>query len=263
MEKSTLTKNQKKKVIFNNVEYQGEKIDVIVELRYDDECGNGHNTFSITGSAYIAGKRGDRNMISCGCIHDIISEVAPEYKKYIPYHLMSSDGPMYYIANTLYHAGDKDCWGLRKGEVRRYDQSIKFGDFPITFKKDVAFIEWLQENKKTPLIIEAVEHKKDTDSWSSKYTFKGYNVEWHQCPFDTLIEAEQFKEALVNSIFTVVKIPTSWGQGKKPDLEAARSCAIAPDATLEQLQSREWLEARAPKLQQKFKELMEELGFKY
>lgn len=37
------------------------------------------------------------------------------------WHLCSVDGtPMHYIANTLFLAGDKDCWGLRKGETRQY-----------------------------------------------------------------------------------------------------------------------------------------------
>ncbi len=37
------------------------------------------------------------------------------------WHLVSVDGtPMHYVGNTLYFAGDKDCHGLRKGEVRQH-----------------------------------------------------------------------------------------------------------------------------------------------
>jgi len=50
---------------------------------------------------------------------------------------------------------------------------------------------------------------------------------------------------------------------KEPDLEAARHTAIWPDATLEQLQDEDALNARLPALMEEFREAMRELGFKY
>ena len=84
-------------------------------IRYDDRCGNGHNTFSITGELRINGRW------NCsGRLHDLIlQERFPGYRHLIKWHLVSSDGPMHYVANTLYHASDRDCWGLRKGERRQ------------------------------------------------------------------------------------------------------------------------------------------------
>lgn len=88
--------------------------DLTVTIRYDDRCGNGHNTFSITGELRVNGR-----WESGGCLHDLIQERVPEYSHLIKWHLVSTDGPMHYIANTLYHASDRDCWGLRKGERRQ------------------------------------------------------------------------------------------------------------------------------------------------
>lgn len=101
---SILNKNQKKIIRINDLLYNGQNVDLIINIRYDDECNNGHNSFSITGSLYVAGKRSDYNLICCGCIHDIIEQLAPAYKKYIKWHLCSSKGPLYYLENTLYLA---------------------------------------------------------------------------------------------------------------------------------------------------------------
>lgn len=87
-----------------------------VELRFDDECLNGHETFSITGKVRWLGLR---DVEACGCIHEDIARVFPELKPLIKWHLTSTDGPMHYIANTCYHAGDRDCHGLRKGRESR------------------------------------------------------------------------------------------------------------------------------------------------
>ena len=50
---------------------------------------------------------------------------------------------------------------------------------------------------------------------------------------------------------------------REANLENARSCAMSEDATLQQLQNKDWLLARLPKLRQDFKKAMEELGFTY
>lgn len=85
-----------------------------VELRFDDSCKNGHETFSITATHYIG-----RDEVGGGCLHSLIAERMPALAPLIKWHLCSTDGPMHYIGNTLYLAGDRDCWGLRKGEQRQ------------------------------------------------------------------------------------------------------------------------------------------------
>lgn len=74
--------------------------DIWCEMRFDDRHNNGHNTFSITGLTYD----------TCGCIHKEIAEYFPEFKHLIKWHLCSTDGPLHYLANTLYwiEAGNLD-----------------------------------------------------------------------------------------------------------------------------------------------------------
>jgi hypothetical protein len=260
---SVLTKNQKKKVAINGVMYEGEKVDLLITIRYDDDCGNGHNSFSITGDIYKTGKRSDSAYICGGCVHEAIETLAPEYAKYIKYHLMSSDEPLHYVSNTLYHALDKDCWGYRKGEVSKYETTIKFKVFPMSFKLDSDFIDYLKTSGKNATFdIEEIPHKdKDGYKYASKYTFKGYVVGRYKCPFDTLREAQEWKEALSTLEYDFIQTPTQWGEGKEPNLEAARESAKLPNATLEQLQDKDFLMAQLPRLRRELKAAVEELGF--
>ena len=114
---STLIKSQKK--IFSKVVYIDNKqhlIDVVV--KYDDDCSNGHNTFSITGSVYSSlTSKADRYNVCCGCIHDAISEHFPELNHLIKWHLCSSNEPMYYIENTTYHAKNGNLNAARETAI--------------------------------------------------------------------------------------------------------------------------------------------------
>jgi len=97
---------------------------ITVKLRFDDELGNQYNTFSVTGDVVVpSGRKRDgyyeTTTVVCNCLHDDIAKVFPELAHLIPWHLCASDGPTHYVANTVYHAGDKDHNGLRKGEVRQ------------------------------------------------------------------------------------------------------------------------------------------------
>jgi len=97
---SILTKNQTR--LFRKT---ADNLDMIVKVRHDDQCGNGHNTFSITMDAWTAGKpRNDSNYVMGGCCHDEVARHFPKLAHLIQWHLCSTDGPMHYIANTLYHA---------------------------------------------------------------------------------------------------------------------------------------------------------------
>lgn len=207
---SVLTKNQKRfyhKAIpwqlLNGLD--GTK-DLLVTVRFDDKCGNGHNTFSITGQV-----GGGPNPDVCGCIHDIIAEHMPELKPYLKWHLCSTDGPLSYIANTVYHAGDRDHWGLRKGERRQ----IKNG-----------------KTGKLAWILEDIPGSKyfDGDAPPAEGIFLKW-VPWcHE------------------------------GEGKERDLDAARSCAVWPDATDEELTApglADRLKARFPALMIEFRKAVE------
>ena len=207
--KSTLVKNQVKEIKFLNKDLDGHKVDMITKLRYDDNCNNGHNSFSITAAIYKAGCRNDYNMIMCGCCHDEIKKIAPELNKYIKYHLMNSDSPMYYIDNTIYHASN----------VKDYHYFVYLED---------------KENGIEKNLLGLFDNKEQVKKIKKAYSFASITVK----------EKETYK-------------------CHKADLEAARRSAIAPTATLKQLQDKDWLKARLPMIRQDFKKAMEELGFIY
>jgi hypothetical protein len=119
MQKSILTKHQVKNFEKEITLSDGTEAYLSVEIRHDDECGNGHNSFSMTGELYdrninngdkchvlSSGKR--RWLGSCGCLHDEITCYFPELKKYLKWHLCSTDYPMHYEVNTIYYAGNKE-----------------------------------------------------------------------------------------------------------------------------------------------------------
>lgn len=261
---SKLAKSQKKTI----TKIKGNE-KLIIELRHDDECGNGHNTFAITADLYEKTKHGTWGWRAGGCLHDEIAQWAPAIAPFIKWHLCSTDGPMHYIANSMYHASSKDCWGRRKGEPRAWSTRIQFEtspgiSFPMTFAVKEKLAKFLVEMraKQQPLIIEEHAHKTDPETFGTHYTFAGYGNAWHLCPFRTRQEAEEMQSALARYNWEIMHVPTAWSEGKEPDLEAARSCAIWPEATLEDF-IEEKLLARLPALMQEFKAAVEALGFEY
>jgi len=292
---SKLTKNQHVKFSKLFKENQQEhKIEV--DVQYDDECGNGHNSFSITGNIYSKTSSHNRWRDEMGsCIHEEIIKQFPDLEPFIKWHLTSSDGPMHYIANTLHHAEDKDCWGKRKGEPSSFSERfafltfVKHNDlkedsysqvvFPMRyFPKHTKFHKFLLEclemvrlnNRRSSVFdfeVVPVDHPPTDPSgyqFEPKYTWGGFNVDkWHECPFDTEKQALEILECFQNFEAVHEKIATAWSKGKPSDLEAARNAAVWPDATLEQLTDKQTLENRLPGLMQEFKTAMESLGFTY
>lgn len=98
---------------------KGVKYRSTVHYRFDDKCDNGHNTFSVTLDTYRQLGNGRWEEDSFGCQHDEVRKLFPELAPFIKWHLTSTDGPMHYIANTVFLAGDRDYNGLRKGEVQQ------------------------------------------------------------------------------------------------------------------------------------------------
>jgi hypothetical protein len=192
MEKSVIQKRQRKS--YSRRMKDGNIL--TLTLRYDDECNNGHNTFAITGN--IKTKIG--KWLAGGCLHEEITETFPEFAHLIPFHLCFSNGPIHYIANTVYHAK----------EISKYQGKYYF------------YIEGT--------LIKIV----DTFEKSAMYAKYGNN-----CKF-----VEYFNP-----------------MAKESNLEYARSSAIWPDATLEQLQDEKQLLARLPELLETFRQKMLDLGF--
>jgi hypothetical protein len=82
----------------------GQKYRITAEVRHDDECGNGHNSFSITGEIRISSGGYWRDH-SGGCLHEDIAKHFPRLAPFIKWHLCATDGPMHYVANTMYWLG--------------------------------------------------------------------------------------------------------------------------------------------------------------
>ncbi len=235
---SVLTRNQKQEHK-HTITIDGKNRLLIVELRYDDQCGNGHNDFAITGTLYdTTYQGGDRSIDCCGCLHEIIAEYVPQYRDLIQWHLCSSDEPMHYVANTLYHVSDTDSSGLRKGEYGSCTLKVVTDDVATD---SVTLYESgrIYSNKQNNPNLKRSNEKEQAELNAFVETLKvGYTIR---------TEPEEY----------------SLSKGKERDLDAARSCAIAPDATLEQLQDEQWLINRLPLLMRDFKEAMEKLGFVY
>ena len=231
---SILTKCQKKSVfkILSSDEmktygYHNGAGKITANIHFDDECGNGHNTFSITGSIKANRCRNDQ---MGGCIHDEIAKHFPKLQKYIKWHLVSTDGPMHYIANTIYFLSGKDCWGFRKGDAQ--ETTVRAVDKDGNFFEDFKF-RFIKAND--PIVIKAIEDKIDV---LKKHGFK------------------------------VERIDTELATGKEINLAAARECAVWPDmpesfAYLPEEEQKKQLAERLPKLMEEFKADMEELGFIY
>jgi len=98
--------------------YEGHPVDVVATVRHDDHCGNGHNSFAITGEIYYTDKpRTNRNLIACGCVHDQIKKAIPELEPYIKWHLCSTDEPMHYVANSMYWAKEGNLENARSSAI--------------------------------------------------------------------------------------------------------------------------------------------------
>lgn len=90
-----------------------------VTLCFDDRCRNGHDTFSITYEDTFEGR-----FISGGTNHETVEKYFPEYRELTRFHLCSTDGPLHYIANSMYwakqgnleHARACAIWGDAKLE---------------------------------------------------------------------------------------------------------------------------------------------------
>ena len=246
----------------NNVKHR-----IVFEVRYDDECGNGHNSFSIKATIYSDEHSSDnRYFVTKECIHEEISKHFPELKHLVKWDLINSDGPMHYVANTTYHARTREDMNIALDVPTRFEKRLKFDSIPFTFKEFKRdFFKELEKgvdwNNET---ITVHSHPSDKETYSDNYSFSFLKTEnWYDCPFSIKQNAEEFLEAFKNFKYAIVSTPIEWNKAVEPNIEAARSCAVWPDATLEQLQSESALMERLPKLMQEFKKDIEALGFIY
>jgi len=179
--------------------------------------------FSITGDTWELGKsRTDRNSLGCGAL--TLGDYIPELAHLDKYHLCSIKEPMHYVANSMYHASDKDCWGLRKGEKRQ----IKNGK-----TGELCWERVVVDKEGNEIEIYNLQKHKDSNTQPENENLK---IEWR--PWCRI------------------------GEGKEPDLQAARRCAIWPDAELQDF-TEEKLKMRLPELMKQFKKDVTEAGIEW
>lgn len=199
-------------------------------LRFDDNCKNGHMSFAITGEIH-----GPRGWVASGCVHVEIAAAFPELAPLIKWHLCATDGPLHYLANTLYLAGDADHNRRRPGDVSRHAFGVRFGGVPIVHKLEREFWEWLQEIGPASAydfqVLDLSEHK-------DGHIYRGYAFDgdpratsWHRCPFKAEQDAFDFLAALKHHDPEFIKVPVEFSEGKARDLGGARRAAVWPDAT--------------------------------
>lgn len=270
MKPSKLVKNQVKTLVKYDVVVNGEKFKkVVCKIRFDDECGNGHNSFSITGDFYLNQREINRDDPSmCGCCHDELVQVFPEIEHLIKWHLCSTDSPMHYVANTLFHARTTTHTGKKVGEPVAFEKRVLLGNSKWPLKFSTNFINWLSDALKHGWILKAVaveheENKKGGYQFSPKYTIEGFDCKWCYCPFDSLEEVNAFLDTYTNHGCVITDIPTKYCEAVEPNIEAARRIARWPDATLEQLQNKELLESRLPSLLESMRNDIESFGFEW
>ena len=71
-------------------------------IRHDDECGNGHNTFAITATKAEKARNNHWYDQCWGWQHDEVARFFPDLAPLLKWYLCSTDGPMHYVADTLY-----------------------------------------------------------------------------------------------------------------------------------------------------------------
>lgn len=103
-----------------NVEKRIDDNIICVQIRLSDNCKNGYADFSMTGEIYSKRKTGSC-MICCGCCHEEILKVFPEFKIFADLHLSDSQGtPMYAVENGYYF--------FKRGEYAKVKSYLRLTD---------------------------------------------------------------------------------------------------------------------------------------
>lgn len=140
---------------------------MIIEIRLDDECKNGHEDFAITGSGwYKDDKRRDPSI--GGCIHDEILKVRPDLKIFTDLHLSDYNGcPMYAVENGYYHlretGKDVTMEYLRLASDAEYETLKNSGDklhFTLLLSELGILKRWKSEAQKAIKLLESMTGEK-------------------------------------------------------------------------------------------------------
>lgn len=133
-----------------------------IKIRLNDECKNGHQDFSITGTCWEKGKpKTDKYMIQGGACGDEIAELFPEYEIFNRLHLCDYMGiPMHCSANGYYHmnkgfnsksTGESfakeycDYYRISRAQFQVLRQAESETHFAILLESERIFEQWKAE----------------------------------------------------------------------------------------------------------------------
>ena len=220
------TSPHQSKILKKTYREGGTRYHIKATIRWDDECKNGYNTFAVTADVIEQAKNGRWIDGVAGCCHTTIAKQFPEIAHLIKWHGCGPNGPIGYVENTIYMAGDRDCWGGRKGEPR-------YTDFYVTTENGAVIC---------------------------KDDFRGAPV---PKKFPTRAAASRMANTIYGY---VREHTWEFHKGKMREFDAARRIAIWPEATDKMLSAkpetlRKHLEARLDKLVAEMRKDIEALGF--
>ena len=99
-------------------------------VRFDDRCGNGYNTFSITAEVTTPESRRRCATETGGCMHDEVAAALPELAPLLKWHLVSTDGPLNYVENTMYWLGHRGYTNGKPGDPPNLAHARKSAVWP-------------------------------------------------------------------------------------------------------------------------------------
>lgn len=164
------------KTVINTKDSEGNSLKIVIRL--SDECKNGHQDFSITGTTYQKDKpQTDRYFLSGGCIHEEILKVRPDLKIFVNLHLCDYKGiPMYAVENGFYHLQNgfnntptdsvnfkpKFCeyYRITEKQFETLANSKNKIQYAINLKELNILEQWEEEAKKAIEILEQMAGKK-------------------------------------------------------------------------------------------------------
>lgn len=164
--------------ITHTITAQTEEADMIIKIRLNDECKNGHEDFSITGIMYEKGKpKTDKYYLAGGCIHEEILKARPDLKIFVRLHLSDADGiPMHATSNMFYHLKngfsktpvtdatfeDEFCeyYRIKPEEFKYLSYAKSETHFFILFTQTDILTNWKQEAIEATQLIEQMTGKR-------------------------------------------------------------------------------------------------------
>jgi len=144
-----------------------------INIRLNDECKNGHQDFSITGTSWEKGKpKTDRYMLHGGACGDEIATLWPEYSIFNTLHLCDYKGiPMHCSVNGYYHLkngfyskseGDAfmaeycEYYRLSKDEFMFLNDAESETHFAILLERLGVFAKWEKQANEAIKLLETL-----------------------------------------------------------------------------------------------------------